>query len=77
MTDLLRLENLSVHLFSNHSSIPVLQDINFSIKEGEILAVVGESGCGKSLTSLALTRLLPEKYFRITQEKYFSKIRMF
>lgn len=63
MTDLLRLENLSVHLLTNASSIPVLQDINFSVKEGEILAVVGESGCGKSLTSLALTRLLPEKVF--------------
>ena len=71
MTDLLRLENLSVHLISNQSSIPVLQKINFSLKEGEILAVVGESGCGKSLTSLALTRLLPEKVFSYHEGKIF------
>jgi peptide/nickel transport system ATP-binding protein len=71
MTDLLRLENLSVHLLANQSSIPVLQDINFSVAEGEILAVVGESGCGKSLTSLALTRLLPEKVFSYHSGKIF------
>lgn len=63
MNPLLKLENLKLELTGQDRSVYVLQDISFSLSPGEILAVVGESGCGKSLTSLALTRLLPEKIF--------------
>lgn len=63
MSNLLKLENLTIELINQEKSVYVLQNINFSLSPGEILSVVGESGCGKSLTSLALTRLLPEKIF--------------
>ncbi|MDR0673656.1 MAG: ABC transporter ATP-binding protein [Zoogloeaceae bacterium] len=39
--------------------LPVIDDLGFSIRAGETFALVGESGCGKSLTALALMRLLP------------------
>ena len=39
---------------------PVVDDISFALRGSEVLALVGESGCGKSLTALALARLLPE-----------------
>jgi oligopeptide/dipeptide ABC transporter ATP-binding protein len=39
---------------------PVVEDVAFAVAPGEVLAIVGESGCGKSMTALALTRLVPE-----------------
>ncbi|MDR2364327.1 MAG: ABC transporter ATP-binding protein [Zoogloeaceae bacterium] len=44
---------------ANAAPIPVIDDLDFSIDAGETFALVGESGCGKSLTALALMRLLP------------------
>jgi peptide/nickel transport system ATP-binding protein len=41
--------------------LKVVNDISFKIKEGEVLALVGESGCGKSMTALSLLKLLPKK----------------
>jgi len=45
---------------------PVVSDVSFAVARGEILALVGESGCGKSVTCLALARLLPEPPARYT-----------
>lgn len=56
---LLEVNNLSVDLLNQTGSVPLLKDLNFAIEEGEILALVGGSGSGKSVTSLALMRLLP------------------
>jgi oligopeptide/dipeptide ABC transporter ATP-binding protein len=42
------------------------EDVTFSIAPGEMLALVGESGCGKSVTALAMMRLLPEPAVRVT-----------
>src|SRR3990167_8637152 len=39
--------------------LKVLEDVSFHIKQGEVLALLGESGCGKSVMALALMRLLP------------------
>ncbi|XDD50154.1 ABC transporter ATP-binding protein [Leptospira sp. WS92.C1] len=64
-SSLLQVKNLSLDLRSENNWIPVLQNLNFEVKEGEILSLVGESGCGKSLTSLALTRLIPSNISRI------------
>ncbi len=60
--NLLSIQNLYLDLFVNNQNLPILQDITFSIQEGEILALVGESGCGKSVTSLAITKLLPNNF---------------
>ncbi len=60
---LLEVENLNLELIREKKHIPILLDLNFKIYEGEIFSLVGESGCGKSLTSLAITKLLSRQQF--------------
>ena len=57
---LLEVRNLTVSFRSGKELLPAVTDLSFHLEEGEILALVGESGCGKSLSCMALTRLLPE-----------------
>jgi len=56
--ELLRVEELHISLQMDKGSLPVVNGISFGLKKGQILALVGESGCGKSVTSLSLMRLL-------------------
>lgn len=56
-TPVLRLQNLNVKFAG--SPVSVLEDISLAVRAGETLALVGESGCGKSITSTALMGLLP------------------
>jgi len=60
MVPLLSLRGLRVDIVRGLRSAPVISDVSFDIAAGETYALVGESGCGKSLTALALTRLLPD-----------------
>lgn len=62
------LENLSVEFGDKKSPAKVLQDVSLFVRRGERVAVVGESGCGKSLTVLALMGLLPNSA-RVTSGK--------
>lgn len=57
--DLLRLEHLSVDYRVKGGYLSAVSDVNLSIGRGEILAVVGESGCGKSTVAHSIMRLLP------------------
>lgn len=58
---LLRVENLSVGFYQEDEGLVAITDqVNFELKPGEILGLVGESGCGKTVTALALLRLLPQ-----------------
>jgi peptide/nickel transport system ATP-binding protein len=63
---LLSIENLSVRLGQGGGSICPVDNVSFSIRRGETFALLGESGCGKSMTALALLRLLPQPIGRIT-----------
>lgn len=56
---LLKVEDLCVSLKTAHGPLKVISDITFSMDPGEKLGIVGESGCGKSITALALMSLLP------------------
>lgn len=57
---LLQVENLTIAFpATNGEPVTVLDDVSFRIDEGEVLGIVGESGCGKSLTAAAVMRLLP------------------
>ena len=58
---LLSIKNLSVVFKTRLGEVPVIDDVSFSIAPGEILGIVGESGCGKTMTSLAIMRLMPEQ----------------
>ncbi len=57
MSDLLKVVGLSTRL---HNGARIVDDISFSIQQGETFALLGESGCGKSMTALSLMRLLPD-----------------
>ncbi|QDF97414.1 ABC transporter ATP-binding protein [Azoarcus sp. DD4] len=57
---LLEVENLRVAIDAGGASIRPVDGVDFFIAAGETFALLGESGCGKSMTALALTRLLPD-----------------
>ncbi|WP_303721660.1 ABC transporter ATP-binding protein [Malonomonas rubra] len=60
MSPLLDVRNLQSYFFTRSGLVKAVDDVSFSIDKGETLALVGESGCGKSMTALSLLRLLPE-----------------
>ncbi|WP_292380267.1 ATP-binding cassette domain-containing protein, partial [Mesorhizobium sp.] len=61
---LLDVRNLETHFFGEESVTRALGGISFQVKKGETLGVVGESGCGKSVTALSILRLLPKQTAR-------------
>jgi len=56
--NLLDIKNLKVSFFTEEGEIRAVNNVNFSIPNGKIMAVVGESGCGKSVTSYSILRLI-------------------
>jgi len=67
---LLEVRNLSIG-FPRHGNVNVVDNVSFTVRPGETVALVGESGCGKSITSLAIMGLLDPKA-RITGEILFD-----
>ena len=65
MAALLEVKNLRIELITRDGVAPVIDDLSFILNAGETLSFVGESGCGKSMTALALMGLLPEKVGRV------------
>jgi oligopeptide/dipeptide ABC transporter ATP-binding protein len=59
MTDLLAVERLKVHFFTQSGIVPAVDGIDFAIRPRETLGLVGESGSGKTMASLAVLRLVP------------------
>lgn len=59
MENLLEVKNLSVSFDSPAGEVQAVRDVSFSLKKGEVLAVVGESGCGKSVLCKSIMKLLP------------------
>ena len=58
---LLEVENLSVRLQTQHGPAEAVRGVSFSLERGETLGLIGESGCGKSITAMSLLGLLPER----------------
>ena len=56
---LLDIKDLSTYFYTSEGEVKAVDGVSFHINEGETLAVVGESGCGKSVTSLSVMRLIP------------------
>lgn len=61
MDELLKVEHLAVSFETDAGELEAVRDVSFSLRPGEVLAIVGESGCGKSVLCKSIMRLLPEK----------------
>ncbi len=59
MPKLLEVNNLSTYFFTQDGIVKAVDDISYGLEEGEVLGVVGESGCGKSVHALSIMRLVP------------------
>ncbi len=55
---ILEVRNLKTHFYTEDGVVQAVNGVNFKVKRGEVLALVGESGCGKSVTSLSIMRLV-------------------
>ncbi|RHW38032.1 ABC transporter ATP-binding protein [Neobacillus notoginsengisoli] len=58
---LLELSDVSLSLKRDGKYVKILDQVSFEVNKGETVGIVGESGCGKSMTALSIMRLLPEK----------------
>jgi oligopeptide transport system ATP-binding protein len=63
---LLQVRGLSTHFFTPDGVVQAVDDVTFNVDYGETLGLVGESGCGKSVTALSVARLVPNPPGRIT-----------
>ncbi len=63
----LEVRDLHTHFFLRRGVVKVVDGVSFSLRRGEVLGLVGESGCGKSVTALSLLRLLPQPAARTVQ----------
>ena len=61
MDELLKVEHLAVSFQTDAGELEAVRDVSFSLRPGEVLAIVGESGCGKSVLCKSIMKLLPEK----------------
>lgn len=63
---LLAVEDLSVEFFADAGPVSALDGVSLTVRRGQTVAIVGESGCGKSVTALSIMRLLPRPAGKIT-----------
>jgi peptide/nickel transport system ATP-binding protein len=71
---LLDVQSLKTHFFTRDGVVRAVDGVSFSVGRGETLAIVGESGCGKSVTSLAVMGLLPTQSAEVTGSVTFDGV---
>ena len=69
MTEYLTVDNLKTYYYSQGKIVPAVDGVSFSIAKGEVLGIVGESGCGKSTVARSIMGLLNKSYTRIEEGK--------
>ena len=67
MATLLEIENLHTQFFTSAGTVRAVDGITYSVDEGETVAIVGESGCGKSVSALSVLRLIPDPPGRVVE----------
>jgi len=70
--EIVQFRNLETHFHTPAGIVKAVDNVSFSIREGETLCVVGESGCGKSVTAMSLMRLVESPPARISGEIWFD-----
>jgi oligopeptide transport system ATP-binding protein len=66
MAPLLQVEDLEVRFYTKDGEVQAVNGISYSMEQGDTLGLVGESGCGKSVSTMAMLRLIPEPPGKIT-----------
>lgn len=66
---LLDVENLHTYFFTDRGEIPAVEGVDLTVHQGEVVGIVGESGCGKSVTSLSIMKLVPNPPGKIVRGK--------
>ena len=69
MTELLKIQGLKTQFFTSAGTVKAVDGVTYDVEEGETVAVVGESGCGKSVTALSIMRLVAEPAGRVVDGK--------
>ncbi|MFH5779301.1 ABC transporter ATP-binding protein [Heyndrickxia oleronia] len=69
---LLEVNHLQTNFYTENGVVKAVNDVSFSIHKGQTVCIVGESGCGKSITALSLMQLIPENGKIDSGEVYFS-----
>ncbi|MEC0270347.1 ABC transporter ATP-binding protein [Paenibacillus anseongense] len=65
MEDVLTVNNLKTYYYSNNKKVPAVDGVSFRLYKGEVLGIVGESGCGKSTIARSILNLLDKSYTKI------------
>ena len=68
-SDLLQIEELKTYFYTFEGIAKAVDDVSFTLGKGEVLGIVGESGCGKSVTAQSVMRLIPEPPGKIVNGK--------
>jgi oligopeptide/dipeptide ABC transporter ATP-binding protein len=71
---LLKVKNLKTYFFTEDGVVKAVDGVDFEVKRGEIFGLVGESGCGKSVTALSILRLIDRPGKIVDGEVYFTDI---
>jgi peptide/nickel transport system ATP-binding protein/oligopeptide transport system ATP-binding protein len=70
---LIKVKNLKTYFYTEDGVVPAVDGVSFTINEGETLGVVGESGCGKSVTALSILRLIQQPPGKIVEGNVFLR----
>jgi oligopeptide/dipeptide ABC transporter ATP-binding protein len=73
METLLSIRNLHTYFYTHYGVVKAVEGVNLEIQKGEILGLVGESGCGKSVTALSIMRLIPNPPGKIVEGEIIFK----
>lgn len=69
MSDLMNIDGLSTYFFTEEGKVKAVDDVSFRVREGETVCIVGESGCGKSVTAMSIMGLVEEPGGKVTHGK--------
>ena len=71
MPPLLEIKNLTVTFDTDEGPVTAVNNLSLALDQGQVLGLVGESGCGKSVTAMSILRLLPQPSTRVTSGQIF------